>query len=332
MKLLDLFDDIFIEILSYLSNVGVLNLSLTSRSVRQRLLNCPNVPNNFLCLLSALNFHIDKSAQFLSKSNVCYLKAQIPRISSFVLRRCHCLIICRSVGDHDSKLFNYYRISHPNCSNEHTKHFEQDTLFSDLNNNRLISDVSVTNNSIIFYAFHPIYQNIDDPVQTFLIYYEFMNGQFFCHRNQLNYHDILQRVKVHKKQFRFVSENSLRSCSFDCEPLNVYPHPNKHLVKNGIKYYGLNEGASYPLYFVTWGPFVDRLNVLFLGDLKNRKLYSFKLTINLKFASPIHITTNNQIIFVPHAISHLNKYELFKYDLVEKTMFKIEIDFWKKLG
>jgi hypothetical protein len=78
MKIIGLFDDILIEILSYLNNNDVLNLSLTSQSTWKRLLNCPNLPNNVLFLLSVLNSYLDNNAEFLVKTKVSHLTDQLP--------------------------------------------------------------------------------------------------------------------------------------------------------------------------------------------------------------------------------------------------------------
>ena len=325
MNLLGLFDDILIEILSFLNNREVLELSLTSRSVWQRLLNFPNLPNNVLFLLSSLNYYIN-NADFLVKSKVSHLTDQLPRISSFFLR-CHCLMICRCVNNYDKELFSCFRIPHPDCSIEHIQHIvdDVDKFISYPDKHRFPSKVCMTNNSIIFYAFHVICRN-KNQVDNQFIYFEFTNGRFFCHQNQLDYVESLQRVRCFKKQFRFLSKDGLQLYSFDCEFLGSYRNNQR------INYYGLNEGASHPLHYVSWGSSVDNPNCIFICDLKNGKYYNFILSVNLKFQSPFHITTNNQIIFVPKALNHLNKYELFKYDLATKTLWKMEIDFWKNLG
>lgn len=295
----------------YLKNQDIISLSAISPTLKS--CHCKNSSIGLIglnLLIHFLNEYLLTKAQFITKLKSYHLKHQLPNLTSFILKNCHCLIICKFTNEPHN--YESYRISHPNCNN--TDH--SDVFLSPILGKHVDVNISVTENSILFLNFQ----------KNAIIYYEFNGESFFCHQNEINDEEP-QRFQYYQKQFRIVGHDGCSIYSFDCKLLETYRNPMNDFIVNGVGYYGLKQFTTSPLHYVTWGPFIDNLYDFWIADLKNQKFYSFNFLIKLNPQTSYHLTDNNQIIMIPNLVNSNHLYYLYKFDLNDHSIWEMEIDF-----
>lgn len=304
-----LIDDLFIRVCGFLNHNDVMNLASTSTIIKNRLLDFVDTSNCFLLLISLLNENLSTKAEFLTKLESYDPKEQLPKIGSFLLMNCCCLIVCKFTKQ--SHIFDCFRIPHPKCCGfDHS-----DVHVSPVHCKQIPMKVSISKNSIIFLGIHK-YQ---------LICYEFDGYNFICRHNDLK-NEATQRFQYHQKQFRIVEEDGCHIYTLDCEHLQSFSNLVKEFIICGIGYYGIRYHVSYPLHYVTWGTFFDFYR-FWIADLKKQKFYSFESSFKLNRITSYHITNDDQVIMIPELMGSNHIYHLYKYDLIDNSIWIMNIDF-----
>lgn len=327
-------DDILIRISDFLTNSSLSSLLQTSHKIRKRLTRCPKVKNNFICILSQLNHFVSKKAIFCDHLTDHYFEQQLPQISSFILKKCHCLIICKFQkmstfvdGIYKNVAIDCYLIRNSRCTiNNHNKYFSN-------HHKRLKTRISITKNSLIFYS--STCSNSSD----LIFYYEFRNNMFRFYRKLIGSIKYPHEFVPFGNQFRVLDRSGgCHIFSFEnqdgqegdiCEPKESYRVLLSKFVKNGYGYHGIHKSYTEPFHIVAWEPKFDDPFRFWLANLQSMEYFTIDISIQLNSLKPFHIRSDNQIILFPQPKFNTFKqtFKFFKYDFINQSLWSIDINF-----